>query len=248
MEDIENKKEKQDDDSLYYSIEDNEEEFSDTDEDGYQDKYDRLDKSGPNYSQAETNGDSNGMPQKENSSPLSLLLKILFNPIEGWKSVRRSGLTVEDAQKQCFYPLISLLAISKFAGFFYNSRVALSDLLVQAVIAFVSFFFGYFCIVLLLKAIMPEATKKTMASEFTKVFVIMSLSSLCLFFTTLDIFPMLWAILIFLPLWTVYAICRGARFFRFPENKSTLCTCILCILIIGMPCLLDWILNRILPQ
>lgn len=208
MEDLENKKEKHEDDSLYYSIEDNEEELQDTDEEEYYGKYDHLDKSGPNYSQAEAELDSNRNPKKENHSPFSLLLKILFNPIEGWKSVRRSGLSVESAQKQCFYPLISILAISKFAGFFYNSRAELSDLLIEAVIAFVSFFFGYFCIILLLKAIMPANAKKSMTSEFSKVFVILSLSSLCMFFTAIDLFPMLWAILIFLPLWTVYAICR----------------------------------------
>ena len=59
---------------------------------------------------------------------------------------------------------------------------------------------------------------------------------------------MLWAVLIFLPLWTVYMVCRGTRFFRFPERRQIIYTGVLCLLIEGVPVLINWGLSQILPK
>lgn len=184
---------------------------------------------------------------KNKITPILLLLKVMVNPVEGWKSVRRSGLKVEAAQQECFYPLIAFFALSKFSDLFYSHHSGVASLLMEAVVGFVSFFFGYFCIMILLKIVMPGQVKENMTTDFAKIFVIMSLSSLCVFFSLIEILPMLWAMLIFLPLWTIYAISRGTRFFRFPENRKMYCSGILSILIIGVPCLIDWCLMKLLP-
>lgn len=82
--------------------------------------------------------------------------------------------------------------------------------------------------------LMPKEVSESVTSEFGKVFVLLSLSSLCLFFTAIELCPMLWAVFIFLPLWTVYVVCRGARFFRFPDRRQIFCTGLLCMLITGV--------------
>ncbi len=176
-----------------------------------------------------------------------LLLKLLANPIEGWKEVRRKRLSVEYAQKNCFYPLIAIMALSHFAALFYSSRITVSELVIEAVTSFVGYFAGYFCIIILLKLFLPRDAEKRVDTTFGKVFVILNLSSLCLFFTAMELLPMLWPVLIFLPLWTVYVIYSGTRFFRFPENKTILCVGLMCLLIVGIPSLLEWGLYEILP-
>lgn len=251
--------EEQEDDNIYVYMEEEDardtsasEEFPKTEGEEFvsveEPDYSHLDQSGPNYSQAERvddekSSDENG---KRDKSAFLMMLKVLFNPIEGWKSIRRYKLTIEECQKGCYYPLLAILAVSKFAEFIHTPRVGLNEVVVDAVAAFVSFFFGYFCIIILLNLLMPVRAKESVKSEFGKVFVIISLSTLCLFFAVLDIFPMLWAALIFLPLWTIYVICRGVRFFRFPENKQISCTATMCLLIVGVPCVLDWLLTKIL--
>lgn len=75
-------------------------------------------------------------------SPFLLMLKVLLNPVEGWKSVRRDNITSDQAQRGCFYPLLAILAVSKFAELFYNTRIGLQDVFVEAVGIFVSFFSG----------------------------------------------------------------------------------------------------------
>lgn len=210
-----------------------------------------LDRSGPNYSQAEMPEESAAVTAKsgdgKNPIPFLLMLKVLFNPVEGWKSIRREGLSPEKTQRDCFNPLLALFAVSKFARLIYSSRVNVAEVIVSAVSSFVAFFFGYFCILMLFRLFMPKDMKATADKDYMKVFVMINLSSLCLFFTMLEILPMLWAFLIFLPLWTVYSICQGTRFFKFPENRKITYTGLLCLLIVGVPCVIDWLLGKILP-
>ncbi|MDE6577730.1 MAG: hypothetical protein K2J82_01945 [Muribaculaceae bacterium] len=217
-----------------------------------------LDDSGPNFAQAaqdpqiyakEDNGGNESAKETIGSGKIFLLLiNLLLNPIEGWKSIRRNKISSDIVQKKCFLPLVSILAVCQFLPLIYSARVSLPFLIEKAVVTFVSFFFGYFCIMLLLNVIMPKTVTKSVSTDFGKVFVLMSLSTLCLFYILMGLLPMLWAILIFLPLWTVYLICRGARFFQFPNNIQISCTAILCLVIIGFPVLLEWGLGIILPH
>lgn len=179
-------------------------------------------------------------------SPFLLMLEILFNPVVGWKSLRRAKITAETMQSECFYPLLAILAVSEFAQLFYSSSVTLSEVLIDAVVSFVSFFAGYYCIMLALELFLPKEAKVRFNTEFGKVFVLTALSTLCLFFIAIELLPILWSLLIFLPLWTVYVICRGVRFFIFPENCKLRSTIILCLLTIGVPSLIDWALKEMI--
>lgn len=215
-----------------------------------------LDNSPLNYSQAhkyeEESNESEAVNQEKakphNVSVFGSLLKTLINPVEGWKSVRRHKISPEVAQRECFNPLLAVLAVSKFAQLAYSSSITVSDVLVDAVISFVSFFFGYFCILIVLKMVMPKNVSSLFDTDFGKIFVIFGLSSLCLFMTLIELLPMLWAVLIFLPLWTVYIICRGVKFFKFPDQHQILNTALLNLIIIGVPMAISWGLGIILPK
>ncbi|MDE6338141.1 MAG: YIP1 family protein [Muribaculaceae bacterium] len=229
-------------DNIYVYIDEEEYGEEDVDIDDSPLNYAQIPEGVENYIEEEKNSDKN-----RNISVFLLLLKLLSNPVEGWKEVRREGVTVDEAQRNCFYPLLAIMAISHFATLFYSSRVTLSQIILEAVTSFVGYFAGFFCIILLLKLLLPKGADKCVDTNFGKVFVILNLSSLCLFFTAMELLPMLWPILIFLPLWTVYVICRGTRFFRFPEEKTILCIGLMCVLIVGLPTLIEWGLNEVLP-
>lgn len=240
-------------DDLNSTCQDNEQEDSKLYEYNEEESSDTLDDSPMNYSQ------SSGISQEKESeikegkgtkknSPFILLVKVLCNPLQGWRSVRRSKLTVEESQRGCFYPLLAIMSLCYFARIFYSPTLSISDVIVSALSAFVGFFAGYFCIMILLKLLLPTSVAVRIDSTYGKVFVILNLSSLCLFFSALELFPMLWDVLIFLPLWTVYVISKGAHFLNFPDNKKIQCTGILCLLIIGVPVLIEWGLNEILPN
>ena len=50
-------------------------------------------------------------------SAFGLLLKVLSNPVDGWKAVKRSKYSVDSFAAGCFYPLLGLAAVSEFTAF-----------------------------------------------------------------------------------------------------------------------------------
>lgn len=180
-------------------------------------------------------------------SPWTCLFRIMFNPVEGWKTLRRNKISVETLQASCFYPLLAILAVSRFSEFFYSVNVSLSSLVAEAVIIFVAYFFGFFCIQLVMSWILPKDMNQKFDTPFGKQFLIISLSTLALFSIFTNILPMLWPILIFLPIWTLYLMFKGARFFKFSPNREMGFFVLAGAATIGIPLLLDWGLNLILP-
>lgn len=239
------------DEPYYYSLEEVDphpaEEASD--EEG---GYDGPDTSGPNYAQAGNvpvqDADTPGGGTRKQPNCFLLLLDVLLNPLEGWKKIRRAGTQAEHMQQSCFYPLLAVLAASHFAALFYSPLTTAGEAAVGGVCAFTAFFSGYFLIVIAVKAILKNNFLDPAYENWVKVFVMFNLSSLAIFFTLIELLPMLWAVLIFLPLWTVYIACRGARFLRIPDNRQILVTALVCLLLVGVPSVADSILEDILPK
>lgn len=177
---------------------------------------------------------------------LLLLFMVMSNPVEGWKDFRRKRITSEMFSRDCFFPLCALVAVAQFFVFFYRDDIGLQKVLVDALIAFISMFFGYFATVLVGRLLIPGKNGSVFDSDFGKLFVMVAMSSLSLFSVMYKVLPMLEAVTVFLPLWTVYMVCRGVRFLDFRQDRSATSTFILCILVVGMPVAVGWILDKML--
>ena len=175
-----------------------------------------------------------------------LLFHIMFNPVEGWKVLRRTRIKIENLQSGCFYPLLALLALSKFADFFYSVNVTLSQVVSQAVVIFVSYFFGYFSIPILLSWFLPKEMVNKFDGRFGKEFILVALSTLALFSIVINLLPMIWPILIFLPIWTLYLMFKGTRFFLFPQNQEMKFFVLSGVITIGIPLLIEWALTSVI--
>lgn len=200
-----------------------------------------------NYDLGDEDEDDEPKSSKNGFSCFMLLMRVMLNPVEGWKAVRRRKVSAEQMQSDCFYPLLAILAACKFVILFYVPNTNISSIIVQAVIAFVSYFFGYFCVIMTMKMVTPKKVGKFFDTNFGKVYVIIAISTLCLFSIFMEILPMLWPILIFLPIWTIYIIIRGLRFIKLPAEGVNKFAVMLCVAIIGIPILIDWALTAILP-
>ena len=212
-------------------------------------EFDDIDNSPMNfaaYSDEERENEENQSPVKK-ISVFGLLLNIMFNPVEGWKKLRRSKISIEKIQSGCFYPLLAILAICKFSDYFYSVNVTLQNVITQAVISFVSFFFGYFCIQMFLSWFLSKETSDHIEEKFAKEYILVSLSTLVIFTIFIELLPMIWPILIFLPLWTLYIMFKGVRFFHLPSNKEMKFYIITSIVMIGVPMVIEMGLNSILP-
>lgn len=204
-----------------------------------------------NFAAYEDSEEEESLGEKESvdtkKSAFAILFKIMFNPVEGWKTLRRSRISVEKLQSSCFYPILALLAVSCFADYFYSVNVGLTQLVTQAVVEFVAFFFGFFCIQKILTWLLPKEQAEKVEENYGKEYTIISLSTLALFSILTNLLPMLWPVLIFLPIWTLYIMFKGIRFFLFPMKQEMKNFVIWGCAVIGVPLLVDWILNSILP-
>lgn len=180
-------------------------------------------------------------------SPFASLFHIMFSPVEGWKSLRRSKISPEAFQSGCFYPLLAILAVSKFADYFYSVNVSLTKIVTESVVAFVAFFFAYFCIPVVLSWLLPKKVMEIFDERFGKEYILIALSTLTLFSIITTLLPMLWPILIFLPIWTFYIMFKGTRFFKFPQKEEMKFFVLCSSAVIALPLLIDWVLNTIMP-
>lgn len=180
-------------------------------------------------------------------SPWKLLFGVMFNPVEGWKRIRRQKIAAEGIQAGCFYPLLALLALSKFSDYFYSVNVSLKMVISQSVVAFVSYFFGYFTILFLLSILLPKSVSDNFDKDFGKSYILIGLSTLVLFSFITNLLPMLWPVLIFLPLWTLYLLYQGSRFFKLAEPQVLKFLVVVGCSVVGVPIFIDWGLNELMP-
>ena len=209
-----------------------------------------IDKSPLNYAAFEERPEEEQEEEnnsKQSASPIKLLFHIMFNPVEGWKLLRRSQLSVESLQSSCFYPLLAILAISKFAEYLYSVNVNLSQVITEAIVAFVAYFFGYFCTLMTLPIFISKEAAEKLEDKFGRQYMIIALSTLVLFSIFTNLLPMIWPILIFLPIWTLYLMFKGVRFFKLSEKEEMKFFVISAVMIIGYPLLIEWGLNTVMP-
>lgn len=184
--------------------------------------------------------------QDSKLNPALLLLKILAAPVEGWKALKRGDYSVEEIASGCFYPLVAIAAISEFATKMYGTHITIGACMLLAITTFIAFFFGYFTIILLGGAVLPKSAREIFRNKFSKEFVMMNVASLALFRAALNLCPMIDAVLVFLPFWTIYLIFKGVRFLRMPPEYESRTRIILSVLVVGVPVLWEWLIELLL--
>lgn len=234
-----------DEDAPLYSIEDedNEEESDEisggSPDDSPEDPYDETE-DGEDDSDSESEED-NGYKKP---SPLGLLMKTMLTPVEGWKALKRARISTDSFASGCFLPCVFFAALIEFIKIFYEANYTIGNWLLDTVSTFLIFFFGYFSVILLGGVILPKKARVLMHKDIGKQFVMLNISTLALFWALIELVPMLDPVLVFLPLWTIYLIYKGIRVIRVPSEVEISTTGYMCLLIIGMPLLWNWIINE----
>lgn len=179
-------------------------------------------------------------------SPFGVMLKTMLTPVEGWKKLKRARFKTEEMARRCFYPLIALAAFSNAAKLFYEANVTAAAWAVSGLVTFISFFFGYFTVLLCGEFVLPRRSRDFLKKEIGRQFVMLCLSTLAIFRAMMIVLPMFEPVLVFLPLWTIYLIYKGIRVIKVPSEVENSTTGIMCMLIIGVPLLWSWICTEIL--
>lgn len=177
-------------------------------------------------------------------SPLGILWKTMMTPVEGWKALKRAKFTTEQFAYRCFYPLCALAALSNVSRWFYEANTTPGEWMMDGAVTFMALFFGYFTVILLAPVLLPKASRGLVAKDFGRQFVMLALSTCALFYIAIAVVPMLDPVLVFLPLWTIYLIYKGARILRVPDEAKTPTVGLLTMLVIGAPLFWAWLLSE----
>lgn len=181
------------------------------------------------------------------TSPFRLFLKVMISPVDGWKKLKRAAPSPETMAQGCYYPVLAVLAVSCFATMFYVSNIRLQTLVVEALIGFISYFLGYFTVIMVLRTMLPSDCRPCFDAPFGKNFVMVAMTSIALVSILIQLLPFLQPVLVFLPMYTVFIVVKGVRFLRAPKRRETLLMVSVSMLTIGMPLLLQWFFDMMMP-
>lgn len=236
------------DDAPLYAIPDEIESLDtsahDSDEDAEEEDYEDEEEDEEDE-EAEENNEPDAKKVKR-PSPIGIMFKTMLGPMEGWKELKRARLSTDEFASRCYYPMIALAAISEGAMIFYEANITIGDWAKTALSTFITFFFGYFTVLFLGSFVLPKKSRDVLKKDVGKQFVMLAMSTLALFWSAICLFPMLEPVLVFLPLWTIYIVFKGVRRLRVPQEVQSSTTGLLCMLIIGVPVLWNWIMTELL--
>lgn len=194
----------------------------------------------------EVNDAETAAPTRSGPSPMRIMLKTMLTPVEGWKALKRARFSTDDFAARCFYPLVGFAALAEAAAMIYEANVGLADWAVDGVVAFVTFFFGYFTAILAGGILLPRKSRDLLSKNIGRQMVMLSMATLTIFWALIQLVPMFEPVLVFLPIWTIYLIYKGVRVLRVPDDVASSTTGIICMLVIGAPLMWYWILTEVL--
>lgn len=184
--------------------------------------------------------------KKSNPNPMSLIFKVMFGPMMGWKALKRAKIKPEKMGSMSFYPMCALAALSEFANLFFEANQTIRTVLVSALITFIAYFFSFFILPVLGKPFLCKEANESLASDFGKNMLMTLFTTLAMFKIAFNLLPGFDAVVVFLPLWTIYLINRAMSAMRVPKAREAMTTVILSILAIGLPTAFKWLLEMLL--
>lgn len=172
---------------------------------------------------------------------------LIVSPANGWKDISKYKIPKDLILRKLYYPLLAILALTSFVGFFYSGGKGLAFYIQFAAINFARYFFGYLISIFLISNVIEFKEEGKSISDRLHVFVLYNYSILVIIEIIENILPIPSAILDLLPLYLIYVIWKGMKFLKI-ENGETKFLILSSIIILLPPFLLKFILNLLLPN
>lgn len=147
-------------------------------------------------------------------NPWLILLRLFLSPLKAWKILKNSVLKPDHVASKMFYPLIGLASLSGMLKKIYFPGMTLGQLLEGAIGVFIAFFVGYFVLLVCCRLFLPGDGKIKIDTPYGKMWLQYLISTLTIFYTIYEAFPMIEPVMVFTPLFTIFLAIRGVRFLR----------------------------------
>lgn len=202
----------------------------------------------PRDGEVEEDGPREPGEGKPSRSPWKLFFKVLTNPVEGWKELKRSKVTAAQFGWKLFYPILLIAALSNIAMPIYGIEFSAAHIVSDIVITFMSLLLSNFIAALCCEWFGGKGMRKQMRTDFGRNFIMTIIGSAALEVILWLWLPMMTPIISFLPLYSIYLIVRGVKYLRISTNRTNAMIMMFAALCIGLPLLLDTLFSALLPE
>lgn len=189
--------------------------------------------------------------EESGSMTLFRLWKAVFTaiamPASGWKLIKERMVTPEAVAMKFLLPVSILAAGSVFFGLIYDVSVHFTDLLVDMVVTFFTFFLGYYISILIARIFMPAADRGFPMTDYGRKMASVSVGTLALINILYNAVPLFDFIIEFFPLWLVYMLYKAMNLADIDRNKSTYSLGVMCVSVICSPILIEWFFSLFTP-
>lgn len=152
---------------------------------------------------------------------LKNILQLAVNPSRGWEDVSHDA---EDASTLCrdgFYPLLAITALSCAGGFWkIDSDTTLIAVIQNAIISFTAYFATMFFAQFAMGAAMSKLSDKEPSPVKNANVVIYSLSIMAIITIIINLLPLDFAVLKFLPVYVGFILYKSRRYEAVIEERT----------------------------
>ena len=203
-----------------------------------------------NIESAESDNNESGKTSSKTPlpNPWWVLLHLLINPKMGWRKLKKIPYQRDDFARVVFYPLLAVLAVSRFVDLLYYNEVSIAPLLQQAIAGFVSFFGGYFLVGMLARSFLPTQARTKIVKRFGQIYIMSIMSVLVMCGILSELLPWLGMLLTVPPIYCCYILAKGIKCLRIPERETMPTMVLMIVLCLGIPIAIYVLLTSLMPS
>lgn len=177
-----------------------------------------------------------------------LIIEIIVRPAQAWKDLSEKDVDHAVFMKRMVYPMIAVLTLTAFLGVLFTRKEFDFELALKSgMLAFLTFFGGYFLSVYLLNEIYVKYFKLPKTKKLYAQFVGYSSLLMYAIYIVLKLIPQFFFLSIFY-IYTVYIVWEGANYFmKVDENIRLKFTVVSTAVVLLIPLLIDTLLFLLMP-
>lgn len=177
-----------------------------------------------------------------------LILDITLQPAVTWKKLDEEQVEQGVFMKKTLYPMFAIITLTAFLGVLFTRKEFDFELAIKsAILAFLTFFGGFFLSVYLLNEVAEKYFKLPKNSRLSVLFVGYSSLSMYAIYIILTLIPQFFFLRIFY-LYTVYIVWEGViPFMKIDESDQLKFTVASTVIVLLVPFLIDTILFFLMP-
>ena len=168
------------------------------------------------------------------------ILLMIVSPTVGWEKINKLNIPTRILLSSVFYPTLAVVAVSVFVRLFYDEDLTLTRTLINAIIAFASYFFAFHISSVVVNFFLPGGNHE--AKDRMDNLLIFGFEYLAMLNVVSNLLPTRFSVLDFASLYVGFIIFKGIDYINY-VGKSTVFIVSTSILMLLTPTIIKYLLE-----